>query len=52
MRFQGKSKLDGWQYPSAVAWRDWLYIAYSINKEDVGVTRVRLEHLQKDLRRH
>jgi hypothetical protein len=52
MRFQGKSKLDGWQYPSAVAWRDWLYIAYSVNKEDVGVTRVRLEHLQKDLRRH
>ena len=46
MRFQGKSKLDGWQYPSALAWRGWLYIAYSINKEDVGVTRVRLKHLQ------
>jgi len=46
MRFQGKSKLDGWQYPSAVAWRNKLYIAYSINKEDIGVTRVRLTHLQ------
>jgi hypothetical protein len=31
-----------------VSWPDggWLYIAYSINKEDVGVTRVRLKHLQ------
>jgi hypothetical protein len=47
MRFQGKSKLDGWQYPSALTWRGWLYIAYSINKEDVGVTRVRLKDLQR-----
>ncbi|MBT6158214.1 MAG: hypothetical protein HOL01_20475 [Planctomycetaceae bacterium] len=46
MRFQGKSKLDGWQYPSALAWGDWLYIAYSVNKEDIGVTRVRLKNLQ------
>ena len=52
MRFQGKSKLDGWQYPSAIAWRGWFYIAYSINKEDVGVTRVRLKQLQRDPRRH
>ena len=46
MRFKGKSKLAGWQYPSAVAWRGWLYIAYSINKEDVGVTRIRLDALK------
>ncbi len=45
MRFQGKSKLDGWQYPCAAAWGGWLYIAYSINKEDIGVTRVRLTHI-------
>lgn len=48
MRYPGKSKLDGWQYPSAVAWNGWLYIAYSINKEDIGATRVRLEHLRGD----
>ncbi len=47
MRFPGKNKLDGWQYPAAVAWNGWLYIAYSINKEDIGITRVRLEHLQQ-----
>jgi hypothetical protein len=46
MRFKGKSKLAGWQYPSAAAWRGWLYIAYSINKEDVGVTRIRLDALK------
>ena len=51
MRFQGKSKLDGWQYPSALTWRGWLYIAYSINKEDVGVTRVRLKDLRRIVRR-
>ncbi len=47
MRFPGKSKLAGWQYPSAVAWRGWLYVAYSINKEDVGVTRIRTEHFRE-----
>lgn len=45
MRFQGKSKLDGWQYPHARAWRDHLYVAYTINKEDVGVTRISLRTL-------
>lgn len=46
MRFEGIHKLDGWQYPSAVTWQGYLYIVYSINKEDVGVTRVALEKLQ------
>ena len=45
MRFSGKSKLDGWQYPHAVPWGDHLYVAYTINKEDVGVTRVPLRFL-------
>ncbi len=43
MRFKGKSKIAGWQYPSATVWRNSLYIAYSINKEDVGITRVPLK---------
>ena len=45
MRFKGKNKVSGWQYPSAVTWRGWLYIAYSINKEDIGVTRIRHNQL-------
>lgn len=46
MRFKGKNKVDGWQYPTAVVWKDHLYIAYSINKEDEGVTRILLDELQ------
>jgi len=46
-RYDGKHKLDGWQYPNAVVWEDTLYIAYSINKEDIGVTRIKLEDLDE-----
>ncbi len=46
MRFKGINKLDGWQYPTAVVWKDHLYVAYSINKEDEGVTRIALRDLQ------
>ncbi len=45
MRWEGLHKLDGWQYPSALAWKGHLYIVYSINKEDVGVTRIALDKL-------
>ncbi len=45
MRFAGRSKLDGWQYPDAIVWREHLYVFYSINKEDVGVTRIALAEL-------
>jgi hypothetical protein len=44
-RFDGKHKLDGWQYPHAVIFRDFLHVAYSINKEDVGVARIDLQAL-------
>ena len=46
MRFKGKNKVDGWQYPAAVFWKDHLYVAYSINKEDEGVTRIALGNLR------
>jgi hypothetical protein len=46
MRYPGKSKLDGWQYPHAIVWKSFLYVAYSINKEDVAVTRIPLKHLK------
>ena len=45
MRFSGKNKLSGWQYPHTTVWGEHLYIAYSINKEDVGVTRIALRDL-------
>ena len=44
-RFQGQQKLDGWQYPAALIWRDSLYVAYSVNKEDVMITRIALSAL-------
>jgi len=44
-RFQGQQKLDGWQYPHALVWRDSLYVAYSVNKEDVRMTRIALKAL-------
>ena len=46
MRFQGVNKLDGWQYPAATVWGDALYIAYSINKEDIGVSKIKLTDLE------
>ena len=50
MRYPGKSKLDGWQYPHAIVWKSFLYVAYSINKEDVAVTRIPLKYLQETTR--
>lgn len=44
-RYNGKHKLDGWQYPHALVWHESLYVAYSINKEDVGLTRIALSDL-------
>ncbi len=46
MRFSGENKLPGWQYPHAVVWGEHLYVAYSVNKEDVAVTRIALDDLR------
>ncbi len=45
-RFVGKQKLDGWQYPNALVWNESLYVAYSVNKEDVWLTRISLSELK------
>lgn len=45
MRHKGRSKGNGWQYPHAIAWKGKLYVAYSINKEDVAVTAISLTEL-------
>ena len=39
-RFSGRGKSNGWQYPHAVVFKGQLYVIYSINKEDIGVTRL------------
>jgi hypothetical protein len=48
LRFSGNHKIDGWQYPHAIVWKDDLYVAYSINKEDLGITRIALRELLDD----
>ena len=42
-RFKGKGKRDGWQYPSSLVWKNSLFVACSVNKEDVAITRVDLD---------
>lgn len=44
--FTGKHKLDGWQYPHSVVWNDSLFVAYSVNKEDIAVSRIPLSALE------
>ena len=48
MRFAGKDKTNGWQYPSACVWKNRMYIAYSVNKEDIMVSSIALEDLESD----
>ena len=45
--FEGKHKLDGWQYPHAMVVDKSLLVAYSVNKEDVRLARVRLKALSR-----
>ena len=42
-RFSGRGKSNGWQYPHAVVFKSQLCVIYSINKEDIGVTRLPVE---------
>lgn len=46
-RFEGKHKLDGWQYPHAIVVKTSLLVAYSVNKEDVRLARIRLDALSR-----
>ena len=45
-RFEGKHKLDGWQYPHAIVVGKSLLLAYSVNKEDVRLARIPLDSLR------
>ena len=41
-RFDGKAKTLGYSYPKAFIDKDFLYVAYSVNKEEIAVTRLGL----------
>jgi hypothetical protein len=45
-RFSGLRKSDGWQYPHAVVWNDALWITYSVNKEDIALSRIALSSMK------
>lgn len=42
LRFEGQYKRPGYHYPKSVIWKDYLYVGYATNKEDVELTRVPL----------
>lgn len=44
-RFLGRAKGGGYQYPGAIVWKNDLWVAYSINKEDVATTKIALDAL-------
>ncbi len=39
-RYEGKAKTLGYNYPKALVHKGWLYVVYSVNKEDIICTRV------------
>ena len=45
LRYPGRSKDHGFQYPSAIIEGNALWVIYSINKEDVAVARIPLSEL-------
>ena len=47
MRFEGRAKSVGFQYPHSVVVDDHLWIIYTVNKEDVQLTSIPLEELKK-----
>ncbi len=46
LRFEGRYKRLGYHYPKSVVWGDYLYVAYSTNKETIQLTRVPLKSLR------
>lgn len=47
-RYEGKFKNLGYNYPKSLVWKDFLYVTYTTNKEDVQVTRVPLAAIQQN----
>lgn len=45
LRHEGRYKRPGYHYPKSVVWNGFLFVAYSVNKEDIAITRVPLAAL-------
>jgi len=43
LRYPGRYKSKGYSYPKSVIWGDYLYVSYATNKEDVELTRIKLD---------
>jgi len=46
MRFEGRSKVIGYQYPHSVVVGDDLWAIYSVNKEDIEIARIPVSELE------
>ncbi len=49
-QFPGKAKTLGYSYPKAFVHRQWLYVVYSVNKEDIMCTRISLQDISRKTR--
>lgn len=47
VKYDGRNKLPGFQYPSAVVNEGSLWVAYAIGKEDIAIARVALSELPR-----
>jgi hypothetical protein len=45
LRYEGRYKSSGYSYPKSIIWKNYLYVSYATNKEDVELTRVPLSSL-------
>lgn len=48
-RFEGISKTDGYSYPGALVWGEYLYVSYATNKEDIETTRIKLDTIKREM---
>ncbi|KXI26908.1 hypothetical protein AX660_03070 [Paraglaciecola hydrolytica] len=44
-KYQGKYKRAGYSYPKSIVWKNFVYVSYAVNKEDIVVTRAPLNSL-------
>jgi hypothetical protein len=46
LRFNGKYKRPGYSYPKSIVWKNFLYVSYATNKEDVELSRIQIDSLK------
>lgn len=44
---EGRAKAEGYQYPHSVVHNNYLWVIYSVNKEDIEVSRISLKELDR-----